>query len=299
MQNHHFSFRKSDLLDMRSLLQQPSNELANADFDEYMALESTGVNTRIWRNHEGLLIAFAFVDGFNNLCFAVDEKYNSRTLELELVEWGMTCMRRRNIERDELATLDASCRANNRTRLAFLERYGFNREKVRTYHYERNLLAAIPRTELPEGFLLCSVNGEEQAERLAALHRSAFGTDQMSLEYRLAMMRVPNYDPRLGLFIMAPSGEPVAFCVCSVAVEENERDGSKNGYTDPIGVEPRFQDRSLGKAILTAGLQALKTRGMEVAKLSTSSENIPMQRLAEALGFRVVSEKIWFSKVVV
>jgi mycothiol synthase len=115
----------------------------------------------------------------------VDEKYDLESLEVELVDWGMSCMRRRNLETGEPATLDASSKANKRNRLAFLESSGFTRQEVRTLHYERNLLTDIPRIELPEGFLLCSVSREEQAESLAVLHRAAFGTDQMTLEYRL------------------------------------------------------------------------------------------------------------------
>jgi mycothiol synthase len=288
-----------DLLDMRSLLQQPGNELEISDFNELIALESIRANTNIWRDHSGRLVAFAFVDDFNNLRFSLDEKCRSDVVEKAIVEWGEKCIRQYTLETSEPATLDASCRVDNLPLLTFLKRYGFRVVKVRTLHYERSLLAPIPQVALPEGFFLQFVKGEEQAERLVALHRAAFGTEQMTLEYRLAMMHVPNYDPSLDLFIEAMNSEPVAFCICSIAEEENIRDGTKNGYTDPIGVDPRYQRQGFGKAILAAGLNALQNRGMETAKLGTSSENKSMQRLAEALGFRVVSERLWFSKEVV
>ncbi len=284
---------------MRSLLQQPGNELEIADFDELIALVYIQDYLKIWRNQAGSLMAFAFVDDFNNLCFALDEKYRSEALEIELVGWGEKCIRQRKFETGELATLDAICDARNQSRLKFLEKHGFQQVNERTLHYERSLLTPIPQVALPDGFYLRSVQGEDQAESLAGLHRAAFGTEHMTLEYRLAMMRAPNYDPDLDIFIETSSGEPLAFCICSIAKEENERDGSKNGYTDPIGVDPRFQGQGFGTAILLAGLQALYKRGMECAKLGTSNENIPMQRLAESVGFRVVSEKIWFSKAVV
>lgn len=289
----------SDILDMRSLLQQPGNELEIADFDELIALVYIQDYLKIWRNQAGSLMAFAFVDDFNNLCFALDEKYRSEALEIELVGWGEKCIRQRKFETGELATLDAICDARNQSRLKFLKKHGFQQVNERTLYYERSLLTSIPQVALPDGFYLQSVQGEDQAESLAGLHRAAFGTEHMTLEYRLAMMRAPNYDPDLDIFIETSSGEPLAFCICSIAKEENERDGSKNGYTDPIGVDPRFQGQGFGTAILLAGLQALYKRGMECAKLGTSNENIPMQRLAESVGFRVVSEKIWFSKAVV
>ena len=43
---------------------------------------------------------------------------------------------------------------------------------------------------------------------------------------------------------------------------------------------------------------ALKNRGARVVELGTSSQNLPMQGLAEKLGFVVVSEKLWLSKQV-
>jgi mycothiol synthase len=290
---------QSDIQDMRSLLRQPGNELEITDFNELIALDSIQANTRIWRNHVGSLIAFAFVDDFNNLCFALDEKLGADPLGIELVGWGEKCIRQRMLETGELATLDACCNGKNQKRSKFLERLGFQKVKERTLHYQRSLLVPIPRVVMPNRCYLRSVQGEEQAESLAALHRAAFGTEHMTLEYRLAMMRAPNYDPGLDLYIETSPGEPIAFCICSIAKEENDRDGTRNGYTDPIGVDPRYQGRGFGSIILLAGLHALYDRGMECAKLGTSSENLPMQRLAESLDFRIVSEKIWFSKAVI
>ena len=72
----------------------------------------------------------------------------------------------------------------------------------------------------------------------------------------------------------------------------------ETGYTDPVGVRQEFQGQGLGKAILAAGLRELQRRGARRATLGTSSENPIMQRLAEALGFALVSERLWFSRSV-
>ncbi len=157
----------SDILDMRSLLQQPGNELEIADFDELIALVYIQEYLKIWRNQAGSLMAFAFVDDFNNLCFALDEKYRSEALEIELVGWGEKCIRQRKFETGELATLDASCDARNQSRLKFLKKHGFQQVNERTLHYERSLLTPIPQVALPDGFYLRSVQGEDQAESLA------------------------------------------------------------------------------------------------------------------------------------
>ena len=286
-----------DLQAVRNLLQLPINELEATDFEEYLALELVRRDTCLWRDPNGRVVAFALVDHFNNLCFSWENTSHTAELEAQVVDWGLACMRRRNAESGESATLDASCGSDNRPRLDFLERNGFYKEEIRTLRYERDLRLAIPEYHLPADFSLRSVQSEADADRLAALHRAAFGTDHMTVEYRLAMMRVPGYDPELDLYIADPGGKPVAFCVCSVE-EESEPTSNKSGHTDPIGVDPQFQGHGLGRTVLIAGLKALRDRGVERAKLGTSSENIAMQRLAESVGFRITSEIFWFSKAV-
>ena len=106
-------------------------------------------------------------------------------------------------------------------------------------------------------------------------------------------MRAPQYDPELDLVAVAPNGELAAFCVCGF--EDSSREV---GYTDPVGTHARYKRRGLGKAMVTTGLHALKDRGARTAELGTSSENVAMQRLAEALGFIIVSESLWFSRTV-
>jgi mycothiol synthase len=286
-----------DLQAVRSLLRLPINELERTDFEEYLALELVRRDTCLWRDPNGRVVAFSLVDHFNNLCFSWENGSHTAELEAQVVDWGLACMRRRNAESGESATLDASCGSDNKPRLDFLERHGFHKEEIRTLRYERDLRLAIPEYHLSADFSLRSAQGEADAAPLAALHRAAFGTDHMTVEYRLAMMRVPGYDPELDLYMAAPGGKPVAFCVCHVE-EENEPIRRESGYTDPIGVDPDYQGQGLGKAVLLAGLKALKDRGIDCAKLGTSSENISMQRLAETAGFRITSEKLWFSKIV-
>jgi ribosomal protein S18 acetylase RimI-like enzyme len=106
-------------------------------------------------------------------------------------------------------------------------------------------------------------------------------------------MRAPQYVPDLDFVAVAPNDDLSAFCICGFD-ESNEQ----IGFTDPIGTHPNYQRLGLGKAIVSAGLRAIQSRGATVAELGTSSTNIPMQKLAERLGFACTSESLWFSKKV-
>lgn len=68
--------------------------------------------------------------------------------------------------------------------------------------------------------------------------------------------------------------------------------------TDPIATHPAFQRRGLARALLLTGLQLLKERGMDYARLSTSSTNVPMQRAARAAGYQLAAKTLFFTKTV-
>jgi len=287
----HLLHNETDVQWMRDLMERLPDGSTVVDFEESMLLPTVQATTRLWQQGDRL-IAFAWVDDYNNLQFDVDPQYSSPRLEAEIVGWGTACLKERNAGSGEGQTLDASCRADNIARIAFLERHGFMQESIRSLHYARSLETPIPEYALPQGFSLRSVAGEEEAEALVALHRAAFGTRNMTVEQRLAIMRAPQYEPELDLVVVAPNGDLAAFCVCSL-------DSARQvGYTDPIGTHAHYKRLGLGKAMVTAGLHALKYRGTQTAELSTSSENLAMRRLAEAAGFTVVSESLWFSKTV-
>lgn len=283
-----------DIQLMRDLIERLSGESTIVDFEENMLLEPVRATVRLWQDN-GRLLGFAYVDDYNNLHFEIEAMARSAPLEDEIIEWGITCVQTRNAQASKSHTLDAAFSAHNTWQIAMLEREGFTRANWRTLRYARSLSQPIKTYTFPPGFSLRSVAGVHEAERLVALHQAAFGTENMTVAQRLAMMQAPGYERNLDLVVVAPDGELAAFCICGF---ENEGDNGRVGFTDPIGTHPHYQRRGLGKAIVTAGLYRLRGRGGTIVKLSTSSTNKPMQQLAQSLGFTCVSEKLWFSRVV-
>jgi ribosomal protein S18 acetylase RimI-like enzyme len=287
----------NELAEMRSLILCTNNVLSPQDLEEWVGMAEVRARTRIWRSEAGQPIAFALVDPYRNLHFAIDSEHSSDLLQGEIIDWGVFWNRRLNQMTNENATLDASSEASDTPRIELLKKFGFEQEQLRTYSYERSMKDSITGVTYPRGFRVRPVKGEGEVEELVELHRSAFGTNQMTVEYRLSMMRTAGYDPALDLVLEAEGGVLAAFCICSIDGDENRRTGVLAGYTDPIGVRREFQRQGLGTLMLLSGMMMLQSRGMEVARLGTSSENIAMQRLAESTGFKIVSERLWFSKV--
>jgi ribosomal protein S18 acetylase RimI-like enzyme len=237
------------------------------------------------------------VDSYNNLRFELDPRAEAN-IEDEVIAWGIVCVQRKPRPTNEALTVDASCVENDQARINFFERHGFKRQTSRVLHLARPLATPIASPTLPPGFAIHSVTSRKEADDLAALHRAAFGTPHMTTERRLVMMSTPEYDPQLDLVAVAPDGQLAAYCMVSISAEENSRTGRNDGYTDPVATHPQFRRMGLARALVLTGLNLLRERGMNTAKLSTSSENMAMQRVACSVGFEIESTTVWFSKPV-
>lgn len=281
---------ESNIQKMRSLINTLGKNATIVDFEEVVQLKSVRESTQLWYL-ERKLIGFAFVDDYNNLNFEIDPQYSTEQLKQEILTWGECCMKERNRITGQQNTLDACFGIEDTWQIDMLKKYGFELDEIRSLRFMRSLDDPIIENKLPEGFWFRSVTGEEEVENLVQLHRAAFGTDNMTVEARLAIMRSPQYDQEMDFVVVAPNGELAAFCICGKE-EENEY----RGYTDPVGTHPHYQGLGLGKAIMTIGLWALKKKGVNIVELGTSSKNLAMQKLAESLGFICVSEKLWFYK---
>jgi mycothiol synthase len=217
---------------------------------------------RLWEDETGLIVAYAHVHfPYCNLYFLIDPAYWQTSIKEEIITYACEVMHRFNQENGEERTLDANCRDTDEQKLHFLLRAGFVRQPIETPILVRSLREPFPEPLLPPGFHLRHITGEHEVEQCVELHRAAFGTQKMTVENRLSIMREPDYDPEGDLVIEAPDGTMVAYTICAIHPEENAQSGRNRGYIDPIGVYPSFQRRGLGTAVMLAGLRYLKERG--------------------------------------
>lgn len=266
------------------------------DLEEQLPQPEIQAKTRLWVDPDRKLVAFAFVDAFDNLWFEI-APLQEQGLGDEIVQFGVDCIRGRLAE-GETGSLETNCAEDNSARRAFLETHGFIVQPEQVLRMTRPLSEPIPEPVLSPGFSLRPLKGEVEAGAAATLHRAAFGTDYMTTENRLAMMKTSEYDPEMDLVVVASDGRLAAYTLCSIASEENKSTGHRDGSIDPVATHPDYQRLSLARALLLTGMQMLKQRGMETACFGTSSENVAMQKTGEAAGFHVESCKIWFHKEV-
>ncbi len=295
----------ADLEAMQAFLRRarPPQRLADypglTDLRELAAQPETLAHTRLWfdpgaRITGGRLSGFAWASEYNSIVIEPDPACGP-DLEQALLDWAIPTARRLAVEREETEAPTITCRADDLERIAGLEQRGFQRLAETSLHMRRPLDQPIPEPLLPAGFTIRPFQGEAEIQAWVALHRAAFGTEFMTVDYRREMSGGPDYDPELDLLAVAPDGRLAGYVVGSYPAEENALTGRNVGYTDPVATHPDFQGRGLAANLLLAALQRLKARGAAAVLLGTSSENLAMQAAARKAGFTLESEQIWFA----
>jgi ribosomal protein S18 acetylase RimI-like enzyme len=266
---------------------------APSDLAELLAAAEVADRTRLWEDAAGRVLAYALVDTYDNLWF--DWLPGAASAADEIVAWGIACARRLAEITGGPARLDTACRAEDAARSALLLRHAFTEAAHRTLRFVRALAEPIPAPALPPGYTIRPIAGAAEVAALVALHRAAFGTEQMTAAERLAWMAAADYDPALDLAAVAPDGSLAAYCFCAIHREENRLSGRAEGVTDPLATHPAHQGRGLARALLAAGMALLRARGAEFAVLGASSDNRAMQAAARAAGYGLESERVWFA----
>ncbi|MBE0696721.1 MAG: GNAT family N-acetyltransferase [Anaerolineaceae bacterium] len=146
---------------------------------------------------------------------------------------------------------------------------------------------------IPEGFIIRSLQGRDEAVLYAFLHRAVFESTNMTIDWRLRTLLQPSYHPDLDLVAVAPDGRLAAFCICWL---NKISSGEVTGQIEPLGVGEPFRELGLGKAILAEGLRRLEQLGAERILVETDNYRGPALSLYEAAGFHVERQVLVFRK---
>ena len=188
----------------------------------------------------------------------------------------------------ETVYFDADCEHEEAGRMALFESFG-----MRPTRYFLDMAYApledIPEPQFPPGISVRAwVRGQDNEATLAVFN-DAFADHwdfiPEPLEEWLHWASRPRFRPELNL--LAVAGEEIAgLCLCDVNEEHIARIGRQEGLVDILGVRRPYRHQGLGRALLLAGLHALKEAGMESAMLGVDAESLTgATRLYESVGF--------------
>ena len=162
----------------------------------------------------------------------------------------------------------------------------------------RPTLHDIPDARLPDGLEIRPVTTTEEALRVLRATDEAFrdhwGHVPASPQDDLGYLADPRQD--IGLWQVAWDGDEVAGVTLPLVDEaDNARFGRRRGWLEAVATRRPWRRRGVARALIAAGLRALRDRGLESAILGVDSENeTGALGLYERAGFSVVARfTVW------
>lgn len=163
--------------------------------------------------------------------------------------------------------------------ITFFEGMGYVRQEDLLPFLLRSLEGNIERPDLPAGFAVRSLKGEEEIEARVAVHDAGFG-GKTEVEGFRRVMRLCTYRPELDLVAVAPEGTFAASCL----FWWDER--TRVGQIEPVSTHREYRRRGLGRAVILEGFRRLKDIGAETAYVRPADEP-DLIAFYESCGFRV------------
>jgi mycothiol synthase len=155
------------------------------------------------------------------------------------------------------------------------------------------------RRPMPDGFSARPMDGFGEAARLTNLQNAAFegmwGFAPNNVEDIEASLGLPGQGPAQVLFLEYSDRDdsdrrPVAY----VWTKFEPSKGMSVGYIGMVGVHPDYRGRGLGEVVTANGIRLVRDQGAGLVKLEVDRDNQPARRIYRDLGFRPVSETIWY-----
>jgi ribosomal protein S18 acetylase RimI-like enzyme len=201
-------------------------------------------------------------------------------LARDMLDWAMNRATALETNLQENMTLSVATFDDQQRLQAILRGSGFALQDGHNVYMTCALDERVPVPDAPEGVSIRPLLEETELDRYVSLYSFA----PMNVDHRLELMRSPDY---VHLVAVAPNGDFVAFCECSIDREEWGRGGRHTGWVEYVGVRQDLQGRGLGRAIVADGLRWLKSGSAQTAALITMGTNIAAQRMYKAVGFTI------------
>lgn len=235
-------------------------------------------NGHIWENEYGKLVGFVMLQlPFATLDWLV-QPANSDCAG-EMIPWAVDRLGAIASQReDDLYFLLDSHLVSDPLAL----KYGFELDDWSMRRMCLRLNHPLDPPHTPQGFTIRPLKGLSESVAYVAMHRAAFGTLNMTEDWRARIIEHPAYQPNLDLVAENEKGQLVGFCIGWMG----EIGGIKTGQIEPLGVLPDFQDRGLGRALLLENLRRMRKCGAINILIDAESYNPSSQHLYESVGFR-------------
>jgi GNAT superfamily N-acetyltransferase len=258
------------------------------DFPWRLSAHTPGSSdVRLWTEN-GLLVGFAaWQIWWATLDIYVRSGPAQQEAEAAIFDWATLYFRELDVARGRALPYWVEARSDDTERLALLTQQGYTLGDEYAYvMMSRALDMPLPRPDLPAGFSVRPLAGMSEVESYVAVHRRAFASTAMNAPWRARTLRMPQHEPDLDLVAVAPDGRLAGFCVGWAAPDR------RIAQIEPLGIDPRFQGRGLGRALLLEMLGRFKAYGVEHAQVETETTRNPARHAYEAVGLLPIYQSV-------
>ncbi len=153
----------------------------------------------------------------------------------------------------------------------------------------------LPPVGLPNGFSIRPFKLDQDEETLTNLQNTAFGQNwgfsPNTVEQISARVRLDRSNPEGIIFIV--DGDRVSGYNWTL---RSFNETNSTGWVAMTGVHPDYRGKGLGTSVVLAGMEYLKSKGVDGIELEVDSENDPARELYLKLGYRKIGQTVWFEK---
>jgi mycothiol synthase len=240
---------------------------------------------KIWEETDGSdissvskMVAVTFCKPSGDCWIQIHPDY--RFLEKEILLWIER--QRREIESNETSGLELRLRIDetDEKRRALLTELGYKNSGLSEYNRERPIEMPVPEYQLPDGFIIRSVDVEADFVQYKKVLTAVFPhcchmTRRTVRIYSTASF----YNRDLNLVAVSAHGDFAAFC--TVRIDPL----SRMAELEPVGTHPDYRRLGLARSVICEGLHRLqKYRPCSICILGAAPSEAA-NRLYESLGF--------------
>lgn len=250
-------------------------------------------NLRLWEDEQGVAQAFAWFHPRGMEALVCRRPHQRDDHALLDAMYGWAAQRALQTATGESGLiLHTQALESDTALVGYLTERGYTQDGRFYVHMRRELEGEILQSELPEGWTVRHVGGEEEWQRRVDTHREVYHPSRVTLEAYRRLRRAELYRPELDLVVVSPEGEFAAYCICWYDPT------TRIGQFEPVGARAAFRRRGLGKALMFEGQRRLRNLGARTAIVLTNGDNVPAIALYKSAGFHIADRERLYERAI-
>lgn len=190
-------------------------------------------------------------------------------------------------------TFGINCFEDDTFKMKILQSNGFVKDESDFFLHQVIELRDIPDIEIPEEFVIRTVQGIAELHSRAELHRQVFSTpeepSQMSDEKYSRIMNLPGYNTDLFIDMVAHYGDEFT-CFAGIWIDKE----NNVAYVEPVGTKEQYRKKGLARTTIYSALQRASSLGCTRAIVLSYGEE--SKHFYENLGFIPKKKEFNFKK---